>query len=173
LPLFVDLAIYWLYSNRICVMTNKELAQEILDILTTDSEHPGRMLDLLADDCSWILQPGGTTYNGLPEIKKFIDVAMASRGNKKSGPTKVLVRSSFGDDTQLCIEYAHTFSFGLKIPGVSKKASGSMVEHCNIYQLRDGKISSVHEYTSSPFWWLNLATQLVLKRVWKRTMRQK
>ena len=46
------------------------------------------------------------------------------------------------------------------------------VLHCNTYRLRDGKITEVHEYASSPLWWLNLVMQLVLGRVRRRTTKR-
>lgn len=147
-------------------MTNKQLVDEIVDILLNDSEHPKRMLPLLADNCIWALEPGGTEYQGLREVETFIDVAMKMRGKKQSASgANVKVMSKFVHGDYFCIEYAHAFSFG----NLSKKASQTMVKHCNVYTFRDGKIASVHEYTGSSIWWLNLATQLVLKRVWKKT----
>jgi hypothetical protein len=153
-------------------MTNAELTKEIIDILTNDSENPGRMLENLAEDCTWVINPGGMVYNGLPEIKKFVDVAMASRGGNKKQPTKVTVHDWFATDDRLCIEYGHAFSFGIGIPGLAKKASSTTMEHCNIYTMSNGKILSVHEYATSSFWWLNLASQMMLKRIWKKAKRQ-
>jgi hypothetical protein len=153
-------------------MTNEELAKEIIDILTNNSENPGRMVQHLAEDCTWAINPGDMMYRGLPEIKKFIDIAMASRSSKKNQPTKVAVHDWFVDNDHLCIEYGHTFSFGMGVPGLAKKASNSTMEHCNIYTMTNGKIVSIHEYASSSFWWLNLAAQIMLKRIWKKTKHQ-
>lgn len=150
-------------------MTNAELTKEIIDNLTNDSENPHRMVQNLTEDCTWTIDPGGMAYVGLPEIRKFIDIAMASRGSKKNQPTKVTIYNWFSDGNQLCIEYGHVFSFAAGVPGLSKLIGNTSMKHLNIYAMRDGKISSVHEYASSPFWWLNVAAQVLLKRIWKKT----
>lgn len=155
-------------------MTNKELVQEIIDNLTNDSENPGRMLPHLTDDCKWILYPGGTEYHGKAMIQKFITTAMASRGGKPSDSpsAKVDVTNWFTQDDHLCIEYQHTFSFGNNIPIFNNKVRDIMVKHCNIYSLQKGKISEVHEYTSSSRWWLNLAMQLALGSVKRKSVKR-
>lgn len=149
-------------------MTNQQLIDEIYDNLINDSDNPGRMLAHIDDACEWVLQPGEISYKGKREIATFIEVAMASRGKKQtSKPTKVKVGSHFSDQDgdHYCIEFGHAFSFGAKLPGMGKKASKTIVQHCNIYVLKDGKIMSVHEYTSSRLLWLNMALQIVLKKM--------
>jgi len=155
-------------------MTNKQLVDEIFDNLVNDSDNPGRMLAHIDDNCEWTLQPGNITYKGRKAISEFIDVAMASRGAKRSEkPTKVKVVSHFAnqDSTYYCFEFDHKFSFGSKVPGLGKRASKMSVQHCNVYRISDGKIMTVHEYTSSPYWWLNLSMQLVLKRMHTKVQR--
>jgi hypothetical protein len=149
--------------------TNQETVRELVDVLSNDSENIGRLLPLLADDCVWVLYPGATRYEGLEAIRTFITVALELRGSGKP-PAKILVHDRFGNDEQVCIEYAHTFSFGASVPLLGKSASATEVQHCNTYRLRDGKIVAVHEYASSSLWWLNLAMHVVLRRVYRRTM---
>jgi hypothetical protein len=153
-------------------MTNAELTKEIIDNLTNDSENPGRMVQHLTEDCTWTIDPGGLVFVGLPEIRKFIEIAMASRGGKKSQPTKVTLYRSFSEGDELRIEYGHAFSFGGSVPGLSKIIGNASMKHLNIYTMRDGKISSVHEYASSSFWLLNVVARIMLKRIWKKTKRQ-
>ncbi len=149
--------------------------EPILRALTeimTRGESPASVLRYLADDCTWSLEPGGTTYRGIDEISAFISVAVsmaASRDPKKAGVT---ITKSFADDDGFCLEYFHDFSFSIPLVGWLGQSKPLVMKHCNTYEVRDGKIASVHEYAGSSSWWLNLLAQLALGRVYARTMKR-
>ncbi len=159
-------------------IADEALAREVIDILTNDSENPGRMLRHLTDDCVWVINPGDMRYRGIDEIHTFIEVALAMRGTPPArtegaaAGTSVTLTDSFWGAGRLCVEYAHAFSFGKRIPGLGKRAGVTEMRHCNVYRFQDGKIAEIHEYAVSSLWWLNLATQVILRRVWKRTQRR-
>lgn len=142
-------------------MANADLTEEIVDILTNDNENAERLLQYLAEDCTWVINPGGMTFTGLPEIRKFISIAGAGSGGKKKQPVKATLDGWFAGGDKLCVEYHQPAPVG-----------NSAIAHCNVYVLRDGKIVSIHEYVSSSFWLFNVTAQMMFKRVWKKTKRQ-
>ena len=94
-------------------MTNEQLIDEMTNTLLHDSEHPEHVLEYLAKDCTWTLEPGGTEYHGLKEIETFISVAMAMRGKKqRTSGADVKLTSRFAHQNYFCLEYEHAFSFG-------------------------------------------------------------
>ena len=44
---------------------DEAVIEELLDLMTHDSENLERTLKLLIDDCVWVMEPGGTEYHGI------------------------------------------------------------------------------------------------------------
>ena len=55
------------------------LVHELLDIMVSDAENSERLLRCLTEDCVWVMEPGGTEYHGIREIRAFVEIAMSSR----------------------------------------------------------------------------------------------
>ena len=58
---------------------NRLLVQEWLDIVANDSENLERTIRCMTDDCVWVIEPGGTEYQGVEQIRAFVAIAMSSR----------------------------------------------------------------------------------------------
>ena len=87
-------------------MTNNALVEELLDIVANDSENLERTLKCFTDDCVWMMEPGGTEYHGIKEIKAFVAIAMSARRHD-SGEHRIEITNWFANDTNLCVEYTH------------------------------------------------------------------
>ena len=92
---------------------NEALVKELLDLMVNDSENAERTMRLIADDCVWVMEPGGSEYHGSEEIRAFVQVA--TPGRKHDAAHKVEVLNWFTDGEKLCVEYTH----GARLTGKS------------------------------------------------------
>jgi hypothetical protein len=140
---------------------NSKLIEDLLDLMENDSENLERTMSYLADDCVWVMEPGGTEYHGKREIREFVDIAMGGRIHDETHKTKIT--NWFASKENICVEYTHgvkstgTFTVGLKI-GVKTGIS----RYCITYHMRNGKFDRVHEYINATSFWYNLFLPLLL-----------
>jgi hypothetical protein len=131
------------------------LLDELLDIMVNDSENLERVAALLTGDCTWVMEPGGTEYHGLEEIRAFMGIAMSGRTHHR-GRYRIEIVNAFAGQEHLCIEYTHgaklTGAFTL---GLRPRIPAGISRYCMTYHLRDGKIDQVHEYINSSSWFLS------------------
>ena len=138
---------------------NEALIKEILDGMVNDSENLERTLTWFTDDCVWVMEPGGTEYHGLDQIKTFAGIAMSLRGHDK-GEHRTKIINCFAAGENICIEYSHgmvsteTFT-GLIVTGSKGGIPTGVLRYCMAYHTRDGKVDRVHEYINSSSWWQN------------------
>lgn len=150
---------------------NRELVKELLDLMENDSENLERTMSYLADDCVWVMEPGGTEYHGLREIRAFVGIAMSGRMHDRQHKEKTA--NWFADGDNLCVEYTHgarltgKFTFGLKA-GIKTGIS----RYCITYHMRNGKFDRVHEYINATSFWYNLTLPVILWYLHKLAMRK-
>jgi hypothetical protein len=51
-----------LMQRKTLSQANEVLIQEYLDIVANDSKNLDRTLDLMTDDCMWVMEPTGDTW---------------------------------------------------------------------------------------------------------------
>jgi ketosteroid isomerase-like protein len=141
---------------------NTALVTEILDIITNDSENLERTLECFADDCVWVMEPGGTAYRGIKEIEAFIAIAMSGRRHD-TGEHWIEISNWFATDENLCVEYTHGAILTAKFTaGLRGKIKIGVSRYCLTYHMSDGKFDRVHEYINATSWWLNGLVPLAL-----------
>jgi SnoaL-like domain len=151
---------------------NAELVKELLDIMTNDSENLQRTLKCLTDDCVWVMEPGGTEYHGIKEIKAFVGIAMSGRTHDKSRH-RIEITNWFADNQNLCVEYTHgAVLTGKLTAGVRARIKAGISRYCITYHIRDGKFDRVHEYINATSWSLNALAPLALSYLRRLTTKQ-
>ncbi len=152
---------------RVLSKENELLVQAYLDLAAHDSENLNRMLSLLTDDCVWVMEPTGDTFQGKEELRSFISTAMGSRSHQDG--YQVEIGSWFTDGESLCVEYTHgavlsgAYSGGLK-PAIKP---GSL-RYCLTFHMRQGKFDQVHEYVNPTSFLLTLGLYPALKYLKRR-----
>ena len=136
---------------------NDKLVIEILDTMINDSENLERTLKWFTDDCVWVMEPGGTEYHGLDQIKTFAGIAMSLRGHDK-GEHRVEIVNCFSSGENICIEYSHGMISkeaitGMLVSGLKGSVQTGVLRYCMTYHTCNGKIDRVHEYINSSSWW--------------------
>lgn len=142
------------------VPTNEQLAADLIDLMTHDSENLDRTLAMMADDCIWVMEPGGTEYYGKEEIQTFAGIAMSLRTHD-NGENRMEVTNHFISGDQLCLEYSHgmvgtNFLTKLLVTGFRGKIRTGVTRYCMVYHIREGKFDSVHEYINTTSVWQSL-----------------
>lgn len=144
------------------------LVDELLDLMVNDSENLERTMNLLTDDCTWLIEPGMTEYHGSDELRAFVGIAMSER--KHDETHKIQVLNHFADNENVCIEYIHSAITTGKIKVGIKPGE---LRYCMAYHIRDGKkFDRVHEYINSPSIWLSLLLPIGLKYLHWQVMRK-
>ena len=127
---------------------NEALVKELLDLMENDSENLERTMSLMADDCVWVMEPGGSEYHGLDEIRAFVETSMAGRTHDAAHKIEIL--NSFTDGENLCVEYTHGARLtGKAFGGIRGSLKTGVTRYCITYHMRDGKINRVHEYINA------------------------
>ncbi len=143
---------------------NGALIREYLDIVANDSENLERTMDLMTDDCTWVMEPTGDTYRGKNEIKAFVDIAMSGRTHPDQ--YSIEITHWFATDEYLCIEYTHgAVSTGAYTAGLKVKLKKGISRYCITYHMRDGKFDWAHEYIQGTTFLTHLAMPLALKQI--------
>jgi hypothetical protein len=143
---------------------NEALIREYLDIVEGDSENLERTMDLMSDECVWVMEPTGDTYEGREEIRAFIDASMLGRTHDDRYSIQII--DWFATNERLCIEYTHgavlagTWSAGLK-----GKIEKGVLRYCITYHMREGKFDTVREYIQGTTPIANFLLPAVLRRV--------
>jgi hypothetical protein len=140
---------------------NEILVKELLDIMVNDSENLERTLKCLTDDCVWVMEPGGTEYRGIDEIKAMVGIAMSGRVHDSKH--RIAVTNWFANDENLCVEYTHGAVLTSKFTaGIHGQLKTGVSRYCITYHIRDGKFDRVHEYINATSWSLNGLAPLAL-----------
>jgi SnoaL-like domain len=146
-------------QNNMEIQANGAVIQELLDLMKNDSENLERTLKLLADDCVWVMEPGGTEYHGIAQIKTMAGIAMNLRGHDEEDH-RVEILNCFSNGLNFCIEYSHGMVStepvtGAITSGLKGGIRTGVLRYCMVYTIREGKIDQVHEYINSSSWWLS------------------
>ena len=146
-------------QKNIETQANQAVIEELLDLMTNDSENLTRTLKLLTDDCVWVMEPSGTEYYGIAQIRTFAGIAMHLRGHDE-GDHRVAILNCFSAGENFCIEYSHgMLSTETVTSAITSGLNGGIptgiLRYCMVYHTRDGKIDRVHEYINSSSWWLS------------------
>jgi hypothetical protein len=154
----------------------KILIEELLDVMTNDSENFERTMKLFTDDCVWVMESGGTEYHGIIEIKTFVKTAMSLRTHDKDKNTTE-VTNCFSSGENVCIEYSHgmigTESITRMLTtGFKGKIPKGITRYCMTYHIRDGKFDRVHEYINTTSWWLNFLLPIGMSYLHRTTMKK-
>jgi uncharacterized protein YggL (DUF469 family) len=151
---------------------NQALVKNMLEIVANDSENLERTMSYLTDDCVWVMEPGGTEYQGFEQLKAFVDVAMSGRTHDKS-EHKIEIYNWFANDENLCIEYTHgALSTGKYTFGLRLKLKTGVSRYCITYHMREGKIDRVHEYICSTSRLYSCLMPIILNRLHKLAMKK-
>lgn len=151
---------------------NEVLVLEMLDLMVNDSENLERTLKHLTDDCVWVMEPGGTEYHGMEQLRTYIEIAMSSRGHD-TGTHRIEVLNWFTAGENLCIEYTHGLvSTGKLLPRSIGGVEAGVLRYCITYHIRDGKFDRVHEYINSTSVLWNFFMPILLGRLHRRTMKK-
>lgn len=148
----------------------RDLVEELLDLMLNDSENLERTMNLLTDDCTWVIEPGVSEYHGSNEIRAFVDTAMS--GRKHDEKHKIEVLNHFADNENLCIEYTHSAVLtGEMTAGIKGTLNPGAARYCMTHHILDGKFDRIHEYINSPSVWLSFISPIALKYLHWQTMR--
>jgi uncharacterized protein YggL (DUF469 family) len=151
---------------------NKALVEEWLNCVENDSENVRRVMGSIADDCVWVIEPGGFEYRGAEQIRAFVAVSMSGRRHDK-GQHRVNLTNWFADNENLCYEYTHGFLLtGRYVHGIRGSVRAGVLRYCITCHLRDGKFDRIHEYINSTSWWVAWAMQFFLAIIYRQAMRQ-
>ena len=151
--------------------TTEALIREQLDLMFNDSENLERTMKLIADDCVWVMEPGGTEYHGYDEIRAFVGTAMSGRTHDEGHKLELL--NWFADDENLCVEYTHGARFtGKYFTGFRGSIKAGVSRYCITWHYHDGKIDRVHEYINSTSSWLSFLSPIVLGRLHGQSMKK-
>ena len=136
---------------------NERLCDDLIDLMTHDSENLERTLAMMSEDCIWVMEPGGTEYCGKEEIQTFAEIAMSLRTHD-TGDNRLEVTNRFCFGDQLCLEYSHgmvgTNSLTkLLVTGFRGRIRTGVTRYCMVYHICHGKFDSVHEYINSTSVW--------------------
>jgi hypothetical protein len=146
------------------------LIKEQLDIMFNDSENLERTMKLIADDCVWVMEPGGSEYHGYDEIRAFVETAMSGRTHDAGH--KLALLNWFADDENLCVEYTHGARFtGKSFAGLRGSIRTGVSRYCITWHYKDGKIDRVHEYIDGTSFWLSFLSPFILGRLHRQAMR--
>jgi hypothetical protein len=155
-------------------MTDKcqeTLVEELLDIMMNDSENLERTLACLTNDCVWVMEPGGTEYRGIDEIKAMISIAMS--GRMHDSKRRIEITNWFANDKNLCVEYTHgAVLTGRLTAGLRGRLKTGVSRYCVTYHICDGKFDRVHEYINATSWFLNGLVPLALSYLHRLTTRK-
>ena len=144
----------------------------LLDIVANDSENLERTLKCVTDDRVWVMEPGGTEYHGIREIKAFVEIAMSARRHD-GGEYRIEITNWFANDENLCVEYTHGFlSKGKFTAGIRGKLKSGVSRYCITYHIRDGKFDRVHEYINATSWSFNGLAPLLLAYLHRLAMKK-
>lgn len=147
------------------------LIREQLDLMFNDSENLERTMKLIADDCIWVMEPGGSEYHGYAEIRAFVETAMSGRTHDEGRKLELL--NWFADDENLCVEYTHGARLtGKGFGGLRGSLKTGVSRYCITYHYRDGKIDRVHEYINSTSSWLGIIMPYALGRLHSASMKK-
>lgn len=150
---------------------NEKLVKEMLDLVANDSENLERTMKYLANDCVWIMEPGGTRYQGSREIGAFVEIAMSGRTHDKKH--RIKITNWFANEDNLCIEYTHGAKLtGKFTAGFNGGIKTGVSRYCITYHMRNGKIDIVHEYINATSFWYNLILPFILGYLHWLTMRK-
>lgn len=141
--------------------SNETLVKELLDIMANDSENLERTLKCLTNDCVWVMEPGGTEYHGIDEIKAMVAIAMSGRTHDSK--RRIEITNWFANNENLCVEYTHgALLTGKYTAGFRGRLKTGVSRYCSTYHIRDGKFDRVHEYINATSWSLNGLMPLAL-----------
>jgi len=116
--------------------------------MMNNSENAERTTMLIADDCVWVMEPGGSEYHGSEEIRPFVETAMS--GRRHDATHKVEVLNWFTDGENLCVEYTHGARLtGRSFAGMRGSVKTGVARYCITYHIRDGRFDRVHEYINA------------------------
>jgi len=147
------------------------LINEQLDLMFNDSENLERTMKLIADDCVWVMEPGGSEYHGHAEIRAFVETAMSGRTHDEGHKLELL--NWFADDENLCVEYTHGARLSGKAFGGLRGSLKTGVSRYSItYHYLDGKIDRVHEYINSTSSWIGVIMPYALSRLHSASMKK-
>lgn len=151
---------------------NEALVKDMLDLMVNDSENLERTLSHMTEDCVWVMEPGGTEYHGMEQLRTYIGIAMGSRTHD-TGSHKVEVLNCFTANENLCIEYTHGLvSTGKILYGFKGGVMTGVLRYCITYHIRDGKFDRVHEYINSTSALLNFFLPILLGHLHRQTMKK-
>ena len=151
---------------------NKPLLEEMLDLMVNDSENLERTLKHFTEDCVWVMEPGGTEYRGMEQLRTYIGIAMSGRTHDKDSH-RIEIVGAFGDEENLCIEYTHGMVATGKLTGGYKtRVKTGILRYCITYHIREGRFDRVHEYINSTSTAYNVLLPLLLGRLYRQTMKK-
>ncbi len=143
-------------------MENESLIQEYLDLAAHDSENLERTMNILTDDCVWVMEPTGDVFQGKDELRAFVRTAMGGRTHQ--GEYQVEISSWFTDGEYLCVEYTHgSILSGAYSAGLKPAIKPGILRYCLTFHMRQGKFDQVHEYINVTSFIPGLALPLGLK----------
>lgn len=147
---------------------NAFVVKELL-ALFDDSENLERTMKLIADDCVWVMEPGGSEYHGYDEIRAFVEVAMSGRTHDEGHKMQVLNWFADAGYENFCVEYTHGAKLtGKMTAGIRASLKTGVSRYCITYHMRDGAIDRVHEYINATSSWINLAMPSMLGHLHSR-----
>ena len=150
---------------------NEMLVKEMLDLMANDSENLERTMKWLTDDCVWVMEPGGTEYRGVAQIRAFVEIAMSGRTHDTGHKIEIL--NWFADAENLCVEYTHgAVLTGAFTAGLKGEIKTGVSRYCITYHMRDVKIDRVHEYINASSWWLNCLAPIALAYLHRLTKKK-
>ena len=145
--------------------------KELLDLMANDSENLERTMAMVAEDCVWVLEPGGSEYHGYNEVRSFVETAMSGRAHDEAH--KIALLNWFADEEDLCVEYTHGASLtGKSFGGLRGSVQTGTLRYCITYHFSGGKIDRVHEYINSRSSWLTLVSGFALGRLHSQSMKK-
>jgi len=124
---------------------NADVVQKWVDLLARWGDNPAadipHVLDLLDDECEWILMATGEHFKGKDAIMKMSEKSAAAI--RHTAEHKLQVTNLFACEDKGCLEYVHRAL--LRLPGQTELSPIEM-PICIVFQFNNGKILRAQEY---------------------------
>jgi pentatricopeptide repeat protein len=125
----------------------------LADEMGTDAQIDAWMA-LLDEECEWTLMPTGETFRGTEVVKRFAQVAVASRDHTRDD--HMVFTDSLAGEERFCVEYTHRGIYTEQGSSIVKQSSAGAltpqegtlfeVKICIVCHVKEGKIDRAHEY---------------------------
>jgi ketosteroid isomerase-like protein len=124
--------------------TNADVIQQWVDLLARWGDDPAdipRVLDLLDDECEWVLMATNEHFKGKDAIKKMSE--KSAEAIRHTAEHELQVTNLFACGDKGCLEYVHRAL--LRLPGQAERSPIEM-PICIVFQFNNGKILRAQEY---------------------------